>query len=114
MSGQHIDYGIGIGSRSNGFLQMSVINRDCLGCIKENDLNSRCLIFKCAVEKNIQYCIQCMEFPCKFMQGISKAYCPVFTEIKSKIKMLSYIMYATLQQDREIQNVCLNSQIDTN
>jgi hypothetical protein len=73
------------------------INRDCLGCIKENELNSRCLIFKCAEEKNIQYCIQCMEFPCKFMQGISKAYCPVLTEIKSRIKVLPYVVSDTLQ-----------------
>jgi hypothetical protein len=73
------------------------INRDCLGCQKEKESNSKCLIFKCAEEKNVQYCIQCMEFPCKFMQGISKAYCPVFTEIKSKIKVLPYVVCDTLQ-----------------
>jgi hypothetical protein len=39
-----------------------------------------------------------MEFPCKFMQGISKAYCPVFTEIKSKIKVLPYVVCDTLQE----------------
>jgi hypothetical protein len=57
-------------------------NRECLGCEKENRLKSRCLIFNCAKEKRIQYCIQCQEFPCKLMVGLSKAYCPVFTEIK--------------------------------
>ncbi len=88
------------------------INKDCLGCVKENELNSRCLIFKCAEEKNIRYCIQCMEFPCKFMRGISKAYCPVFTEIKSRIKALSYLVCNT-PQDRD-QNVCLKSQIEMN
>jgi hypothetical protein len=87
------------------------INRDCLGCVKENELNSRCLIFKCTVEKNIQYCIQCMEFPCKFMQGISKAYCPVFTEIKSKIKVLPYVVCDTLQ-DRDPKRL-LKAQIET-
>jgi hypothetical protein len=62
-------------------------NQECLGCEKENRLNNRCLIFHCAEEKNIQYCIQCQEFPCKFMVGLSKAYCPVYSEIKSKINI---------------------------
>lgn len=85
------------------------INRDCLGCVKENELNIRCLIFKCTVEKNIQYCIQCMEFPCKFMQGISKAYCPVLTEIKSKTKVLT--LCSDTLQDRDPKRL-LKSQIE--
>ncbi len=61
-------------------------NRECLGCETENRLNSICLIFNCAQEKKIQYCIQCQEFPCKLM-NLSKAYCPVYSEIKSKINI---------------------------
>jgi hypothetical protein len=62
-------------------------NKECLGCEAENRFNSRCLIFNCAQEKNVQYCIQCQEFPCKFMRGISKAYCPVYSELLSKINI---------------------------
>ncbi len=61
------------------------ISGDCTGCEKENIFNNRCLIFNCAEEKNVEYCIQCEEYPCKFMVGLSKAYCPIFNEIKLKI-----------------------------
>lgn len=57
------------------------INRDCLGCVRENELNSKCLIFTCAKKKKIKYCLQCSEFPCEFM-CLSKTYCPVFSKIK--------------------------------
>jgi len=59
-------------------------NQECLGCEKENELNSGCLIFNCAEGKNIRYCTQCQEFPCKLMVGLSKAYCPVYAGIKLK------------------------------
>ncbi|VVB95729.1 Uncharacterised protein [uncultured archaeon] len=56
-------------------------NQGCLGCVKENTIKKRCLIFICAEKKNNEFCIKCQEFPCKLMRGLSKAYCPVFTDI---------------------------------
>ncbi|MCX9073843.1 MAG: hypothetical protein OIN88_04195 [Candidatus Methanoperedens sp.] len=38
-----------------------------------------------AVKKNIKYCGQCADYPCNLMRGLSKAYCPVFAEIKFKL-----------------------------
>ncbi len=57
-------------------------NQGCLGCEEENRLKNTCLIFNCAEEKSIQYCLQCLEYQCKLMRGLSKSYCPVFTDIK--------------------------------
>jgi hypothetical protein len=57
-------------------------NRGCMGCEEENGFKRRCLIFECAEDKNTKYCIQCQEFPCNLMRGLSRAYCPVFTTIK--------------------------------
>ncbi len=67
-------------------------NHECLGCEKENRIKSRCLIFNCAEEKKIQYCIRCQEFPCKLMVGLSKAYCPVYTEINQTSKHYSHLV----------------------
>jgi hypothetical protein len=60
-------------------------NQECLGCQREITLNKKCLIFNCAEEKKIENCLQCREFPCKLMMGLSKAYCPVYKGIKSNI-----------------------------
>jgi hypothetical protein len=57
-------------------------NQDCQGCEKENRLKHACLVFNCAEEKNTRYCLQCMEFPCNLMRGLSKSYCPVYSQIK--------------------------------
>ena len=57
-------------------------NHGCYGCNIENQSKNPCLIYLCAEEKNIQYCLQCDEFPCNLMKGLSKSYCPVFTKIK--------------------------------
>jgi hypothetical protein len=57
-------------------------NHGCFGCEEENRLKSTCLIFNCAEEKRIQYCLRCIEYPCKLMRGLSKSYCPVFTGLK--------------------------------
>src|SRR5574341_589957 len=70
-------------------------NQGCPDCEKDNELNSRCLIYKCAQEKNIQYCLQCPQYPCKLIVGLSKAYCPIYSEIKSNIKVLPCIVYDT-------------------
>jgi hypothetical protein len=56
----------------------------CLGCEKENSFNSRCPIYDCSKEKKIKYCLECMEYPCKFMVGLSKAYCPIHSVINTK------------------------------
>jgi hypothetical protein len=57
-------------------------NNGCLGCEKENISKHACIIFNCAENKNIEYCLKCDDFPCKLMRGLSRAYCPVFTSIK--------------------------------
>jgi hypothetical protein len=57
-------------------------NLRCLGCEKENLAKHVCLIFNCAEEKNVKYCLDCEEYPCRLMKGLSKSYCPVFTSIK--------------------------------
>ena len=57
-------------------------NNGCLGCIKENNDKSICIIFKCANENDVQYCLQCEEFPCNLSRGLSKSYCPVFSRIE--------------------------------
>ena len=57
-------------------------NNGCLGCIKENNDKQLCVIYKCANKKDIQYCLQCEEFPCKLILGISKSYCPIFSRIQ--------------------------------
>ena len=57
-------------------------DRGCCGCNKENIFNNRCLIFNCTEKKKIEFCVQCTDFPCNLMRGLSKSYCPVFTEIK--------------------------------
>jgi hypothetical protein len=64
------------------------INQGCRGCEKENRSESGCLIFKCAKEKDVQYCFQCDEYPCMLMVGLSRAYCPIFTKIKAQNKSL--------------------------
>ena len=60
-------------------------NKECLGCEKENSFSNRCLIFNCSKEKNIKYCLQCKEYPCRLMVGLSKSYCPIYSELKSKL-----------------------------
>ena len=62
------------------------INQECCGCEKENGFESKCLIFNCAQEKNVPYCLQCDEYPCMLMVGLSRAYCPIFTKIKAQNK----------------------------
>ncbi|MFU8767298.1 MAG: DUF3795 domain-containing protein [Candidatus Methanoperedens sp.] len=57
-------------------------NNGCLGCEKENSQNDLCLIFRCAEEKAIRYCLQCGTYPCSLMRGLSKSYCPVFSKIE--------------------------------
>jgi len=59
----------------------SHFNHGCMGCKKENRLKNICLIFRCAEEKNVEYCLRCIEYPCDLMRGLSKAYCPVVSEI---------------------------------
>jgi len=59
-------------------------NMECLGCENENSNNKRCVIFNCSTEKNIKYCLQCNEYPCRLMIGLSKSYCPIYSEIKLK------------------------------
>jgi hypothetical protein len=53
----------------------------CLGCEEENIKENKCIIYNCAAEKNIKYCIQCSEAPCNLMRGLSRAYCPVFSDL---------------------------------
>jgi hypothetical protein len=60
-------------------------NNGCLGCEKENLSSHACIIFNCAEKKNVSYCLQCEEFSCGLMRGLSKSYCPVFTSIKFNI-----------------------------
>jgi len=55
---------------------------ECPGCENENGEEHICIIYNCAVKKNINYCIQCPEAPCKLMRGLSKAYCPVCSHLK--------------------------------
>lgn len=62
------------------------INQGCRGCEKENKFESRCLIFNCAKDKNVQYCLQCDAYPCTLMVGLSRAYCPILTKIKAQNK----------------------------
>jgi hypothetical protein len=62
------------------------ICKECSGCEMENTQITRCLIFKCAKEKNVNICLQCPEYPCYLMVGLSRAYCPVHSEIKSSKK----------------------------
>jgi hypothetical protein len=62
------------------------INQGCHGCEKENGLESRCLLFRCAQKKNVQYCLQCDAYPCMLMVGLSRAYCPIYTKIKAQNK----------------------------
>lgn len=57
-------------------------NNGCLGCIEQNEIENTCVIFNCAEEKSVKYCIQCQEYPCRLIHGLSKAYCPVFTRYK--------------------------------
>ncbi|MCZ7397244.1 MAG: DUF3795 domain-containing protein, partial [Candidatus Methanoperedens sp.] len=56
-------------------------NKECLGCEEQNRLENNCIIYNCAVKKGIKYCIQCPEAPCNLMRGLSKAYCPVCSEL---------------------------------
>jgi len=62
-------------------------DQDCPGCEMQNKFNINCLIYNCSFEKDIRYCPQCMEYPCKLMVGLSRAYCPVYSEIKSRKTM---------------------------
>jgi len=64
------------------------INQGCRGCEKENRFESECLIFNCAEEKNIKNCLQCDEYPCMLMKGLSRAYCPIFSKINAQDKSL--------------------------
>ena len=61
----------------------------CKGCQIENEsdlIDYNCVIYKCAIEKNVQSCFSCGEYPCKLVTGISKSYCPVHA---LKIKKLT-------------------------
>jgi len=76
------------------------IHGQCSGCEMENTQRTRCLIFNCAKEKNVNICLQCPECPCKLMVGLSRAYCPVHSEIASKkpqSKQLESMKLAQLQ-----------------
>jgi len=57
-------------------------NIGCGGCVKQNIGQNICLIYNCAEEKSINYCLKCKDYPCNLMRGLSKAYCPVFTKFK--------------------------------
>jgi len=57
-------------------------NEECLGCEEENRAKNTCIVFICAEKKNVSYCIQCPDNPCNLMRGLSKAYCPVISQIK--------------------------------
>jgi hypothetical protein len=61
------------------------IYKECSGCEMENTQRTRCLLFNCAIEKNVNM-PQCPEYPCKVMGGLSRAYCPVHSEIKSTLE----------------------------
>jgi len=52
----------------------------CNGCQIENAENPgkyNCLLFNCAVKKDVQSCFSCLDYPCKLSRGISKSYCPI-------------------------------------
>lgn len=54
----------------------------CLGCEEENREEKNCIVYNCAVKKDINYCIQCQEAPCRILRGLSKAYCPAGSDLK--------------------------------
>lgn len=43
----------------------------CQGCKTEINIEtSKCQILICAIEKSIEYCSDCLEFPCEKNKGI--------------------------------------------
>ena len=55
----------------------------CMGCPAENEDNPGiydCLFYNCAVDKGVDSCLSCVEYPCKLTVGLSRSYCPIHSK----------------------------------
>ncbi len=63
---------------------------DCPGCRLENKCGE-CQIRDCAVDKNIDYCSQCTDYPCQLINNFVNDGKPHHEEIIDNFKLLSNI-----------------------
>ena len=77
-----IEEGVAIGACGRACFECRWKRRNmCEGCPAENEAmadDQKCKIAVCAMEKDVENCLQCEEMPCKLRKVLTGAYCPVY------------------------------------
>jgi hypothetical protein len=88
--GSGVEQGLTIGACGRFCSGCQFFNKECGGCIEENErLERKCIVYQCVQQKNVRYCLQCpVTIPkCDTMRGISKSYCLVDAIKKERGKL---------------------------
>ena len=56
----------------------------CKGCIEINREEQKCPYYKCVAARNINFCGECQEFPCKLHYGSLAVYAKKFLDWKKR------------------------------
>ena len=86
---------------------------ECSGCEMEMESHPgfhTCVIFSCAVEKNVDSCLSCGDYPCRLSRGINRSYCPIHFALESNLHSQLISVYSNDHSKYEYLEIeCVNN-----